>query len=207
MSRAALQEALAALRADLIHEDGPRISTMRNYRFAIVPYEPSQEFELRREVQRLSHDLVAHGWVVLSISLLDLLVQRIHRLAPEHRAEIIEMERMFSAYELDRSLLYLKDELASLIEGEDGLAADVARIIQQHCLLRPDQVDRTLVLIGRAGALYPFFRTSALLRYVANRTNNVPVVLLYPGERKGQTGLSFMGVLPPDSDYRPRIYP
>ena len=36
-----LQEAFAALRRDLIHEDGPRISTMRNYRFAILQYCPA----------------------------------------------------------------------------------------------------------------------------------------------------------------------
>jgi hypothetical protein len=34
----------------------------------------------------------------------------------------------------------------------------------------------------------------------------VPVVLLYPGKVVGETGLSFMGVLPADRDYRPRIY-
>jgi hypothetical protein len=33
------------------------------------------------------------------------------------------------------------------------------------------------------------------------------LVLLYPGERRGNTGLSFMGIVNPDSDYRPRIYP
>lgn len=42
-----IQEALAALRRDLIHDDGPQISTMRNYRFAIVPYDPTEEFRLR----------------------------------------------------------------------------------------------------------------------------------------------------------------
>jgi hypothetical protein len=35
----------------------------------------------------------------------------------------------------------------------------------------------------------------------------VPVVLLYPGTKQGPTSLSFMGLLNPDSDYRPRIYP
>ena len=60
--------------------------------------------------------------------------------------------------------------------------------------------------MGRAGALYPFFRTSALLKHVAGHTKNVPVVLLYPGTLVGETGLSFMGVLPADRDYRPRIY-
>ena len=55
----ALDEAFTALRRDLIHEDGPRISTMRNYRFAIVQYAPAEEFRLRGEVQHQS--LVVEG--------------------------------------------------------------------------------------------------------------------------------------------------
>ncbi len=54
--------------------------------------------------------------------------------------------------------------------------------------------------------MYPLFRSSALLRHLDGHTKNIPVVLLYPGERRGDKGLSFMGVLDPDSDYRPRIY-
>lgn len=205
--RTPLQTAFAALRDDLVHEDGPRISTMRNYRFAIVPYDPRDEFALRAEVQKLSNDLVANGWVVLSISLQRLLLDRVRALGEEQVRWIIESEREFSGYDLDRGLNALKDELAPLIEGPDGLAADCARIIADHVRARPDQADRTVALIGRAGALFPFFRSSALLRHLDGHTGNVPVVLLYPGERRGPTGLSFMGVHNPDHDYRPRIYP
>ena len=205
--RTPLQLALAALRDDLVHADGPRISTMRNYRFAIVPYKPEEEFGLRAEVQRLSSELVSHGWVVLSISLHRLLLDRVRALGDEHIRWIEESERELASYEPERGLNMLKDELSPLIEGADGLAADCARIIRDHLAARPDQADRTLVLIGRAGALYPFFRTSALLRHLDGRTGNVPVVLLYPGERRSPTGLSFMGINEPDHDYRPRIYP
>ena len=66
---------------------------------------------------------------------------------------------------------------------------------------------RTVAIIGRTGALYPFFRSSALLRHLDGQTRNVPVVVMYPGEKRGTTGLSFMGRLNPDNDYRPRIYP
>jgi len=59
---------------------------------------------------------------------------------------------------------------------------------------------------GRPEDVYPFSRTSALLKHVDGHTKNVPVVLLYPGKVVGETGLSFMGVLAPDRDYRPRIY-
>lgn len=206
-SKSPIQVAMSALRDDLVHEDGPRISTMRNYRFAIVPYDPKDEFALRAEVQKLSNDLVAHGWVVLSISLQKLLLDRVRGLGAEQIQWIVDSERDFAEVDVGRGLNYVKDELAPLIEGPTGLAADCAAIIQKHIAAFPDKADRTLALIGRAGALYPFFRSSALLRHLDGRTGNLPVVLLYPGDRRGPTGLSFMGVHNPDNDYRPRIYP
>ena len=205
--RSPLQVALAALRDDLVHEDGPRISTMRNYRFAIVPYDPSEEFRLRGEVQKLSNELVANGWVVLSISLQKLLLDRVRTQGQEWVDRVIEMEKRTSGIQPERGLNYLKSKLAPLIEGPDGIAADCSRVISEYADAHPDKIDRTLALVGRAGALYPFFRSSALLRHLDGRTRNVPVVLLYPGERRGPTGLSFMGILNPDNDYRPRIYP
>lgn len=201
-----LETAFVALRRDLIDPDGPRISTMRNYRFAILRYDPADELKLRAEVRRLSTDLIANGWVVLTISLQRLLLDRI-RDRGEHWVErVIARERLASAREVGRGLNYLKSKLAPLIEGPEGIAADCSRIIGDFTRSHPDQTDRTLVLIGRAGALYPFFRSSALLRHLDGRTGNVPVVLLYPGHRVGQTGLSFMGELTSDNDYRPRIY-
>ncbi len=205
--KTALQEAFSALRRDLIHEDGPRISTMRNYRFAIVQYDPAEEFRLRAEVQKLVTDLTGNGWVVHSISLQKLLLDRIRAQGPEWVERVIAMERQMSASAPERGLGYLKSKVAPLVEGPEGLSADCSRIIREHAEAHPDQIDRTLALIGRAGALYPFFRTSALLRHLDGNTGNVPVVLLYPGERRGLTGLSFMGMLNADNDYRPRIYP
>ena len=205
--KTALQEAFSALRRDLIHEDGPRISTMRNYRFAIVQYDPAEEFRLRAEVQKLVTDLTGNGWVVHSISLQKLLLDRIRAQGPEWVERVIAMERQMSASAPERGLGYLKSKVAPLVEGPEGLSADCSRIIREHAEAHPDQIDRTLALIGRAGALYPFFRTSALLRHLDGNTGTVPVVLLYPGERRGLTGLSFMGMLNADNDYRPRIYP
>ncbi|HKM54084.1 MAG TPA: DUF1788 domain-containing protein, partial [Isosphaeraceae bacterium] len=181
--------------------------TMRNYRFAIVQYSPRDEFDLRAEVRKLSTELVANGWVVFSINLHKLLLDRVRARGDEWVRRVIEMERKTAHVAPDRGLNYLKSKLTPLIEGPDGIAADCSRVICEYADRNPDLVDRTLALIGRAGAIYPFFRTSALLRHLDGRTRNVPVVLLYPGERRGTTGLSFMGILNPDSDYRPRIYP
>ena len=205
--RTTLDEAFAALRKDLIHEDGPQISTMRNYRFAILPYLPQDEYKLRAHVQTLVGDLTASGWVVLTLSLQKLLLERVRKLGDDVVERMMAMERRTVDISPERGLNYLRDKLSAEIEGPDGIAADVSRAICEFADANPDKADRTLTIIGRAGALYPFFRTSALLKHLDGRTRNVPVVLLYPGERRGNTGLSFMGIINPDSDYRPRIYP
>ena len=116
-------------------------------------------------------------------------------------------ERRLYDKDPDRALAHLRDKIAPHIEGPEGIAADVARLINAFAAEHPDRADRTLVLLGRAGALYPFFRSSALLKHIDGKTKNIPVVLLYPGERKDTTALSFMGELDADRDYRPRIYP
>jgi len=59
--RTVLDEAFQALRTDLVHEDGPRISTMRNYRYAIVPYQPEDEFKLRQVRDVLTGKLAKRG--------------------------------------------------------------------------------------------------------------------------------------------------
>ena len=200
--------AIDALRHDLIdHKDGPRISTMRNYRFAIVQYDPSDEVEMRAKAQSLVAELTANGWVVLTIDLQKLLIDRIKAQGEEWVDRVIQMENRMGRIQIDRGLNYLTDKLLPLVEGPKGLAADCQRLIRDFIEKNPDRADRTLVLIGRAGGLYPFFRSSALLRHLDGQTGNVPVVLLYPGSRQGSTALSFMGVLNSDSDYRPRIYP
>ncbi len=201
-----MQQAVQALRANLIQEEGPRISTMRNYRFAIVQYDPKEEFKLRQEIRKLQGELVANGWMVLPINLQALLLDRIRQQGDEFISRLIEREKKTAKKSIERGLNDLQSRLSPLIEGPDGIAADCSRIICDYAKQNPDKVERTLAIIGRAGALYPFFRSSALLRHLDGRTMNVPVVLLYPGERRGEKGLSFMGVLEPDSDYRPRIY-
>lgn len=201
-----LDEAVGALRRDLLAAGGPQISTMRNYRFAILPYRPSDEFKLRQLIRRLTDELRAQGWNVLPISLQKLLLDRIRATGKVSVDALIAREKRLFEKDPERALAHVRDKIGPHIEGPDGIAADVGRLIAEFAEANPD-ADRTLVLIGRAGALYPFFRSSALLKHIDGKTRNVPVVLLYPGERKDTTALSFMGELPADRDYRPRIYP
>ena len=206
-SQESLDVAVAALRHDLLADGGPQISTMRNYRFAILPYRPKDEFKLRQLIRRLTDELRAEGWGVLPISLQKLLLDRIRATGDANVEALVSREKRLYDKDPERALMHLRDKIGPHIEGPDGLAADVARLIAEFAEEHPDQADRTLVLLGRAGALYPFFRSSALLKHIDGKTRNLPVVLLYPGERRDTTALSFMGELDADRDYRPRIYP
>ncbi|HMA94338.1 MAG TPA: BREX protein BrxB domain-containing protein [Polyangiaceae bacterium] len=203
----ALNRALDALRSDLMRFDGPQISTVRNYNFAILPYDPEHEFPLREAIQRLMEELRDAGWTTGVIPLHSLLLARLRAQGSEFvEAMIAREKRLAASADPWRGLRTLKERVANLIEGPEGLAHDVIVEIERIIREQPGNLERTVILLGRAGALYPFLRTSALLKHLAGRTSNVPIVLLYPGHAVGETGLSFMGVMPADRDYRPRIY-
>jgi hypothetical protein len=202
-----LSLAVKALQKDLLSDEGPQISTVRNYNFAILPYDPEDELPLRRAVHELCERLREGGWNTGIIPLHSLLLERLRGQGQDFIDAMIRREKKLSSgTDPGRGLRTLKERVVNLIEGPDGIAADVIREVEQVLAKRKSEEERTVIFLARAGALYPFFRTSALLKHVAGHTHNVPVVLLYPGKLMGETGLSFMGVLPADRDYRPRIY-
>lgn len=202
-----LDEAVRALRKDLLAAGGHSINTMRNHAFAILPYPPEQEFVMRRRIRQLVVELQAEGWAVLQIDIHQLLLQRIEAEEPGYRQTVAAREAKLFAKDPQRAMAYLADALTELVEGPDGLAASVVKHIEDFALANKARAARSLVLLGRLSALYPFARSSALLKHIANRTMGLPVVLLYPGNRTETTALSFMGELEADRDYRPRIYP
>ncbi len=204
--RSPLAAAVDALRRDLLAEGGPEISTMRNYRFAILAYDPKKEYELRHQIRRLGDELKALDWSVLSISLGRLLLDRVEGDERRLLERTIEAERRLHGRNPARALNYLREKTERYVEGKGGIAADVIRLIGDFADRHPAHAERTVIFLARMGALYPFFRSSAILKHLDGQTRNLPVVLLYPGERRGPTALSFMGELPANTDYRPRIY-
>jgi hypothetical protein len=206
-----LKERMAEMRRDLLNPAGPQISTMGNFPFAILQYDPEDEFLMREQLHKLVDEMSRQGWSVRNISLLELMLRQLR--TDEGEAELTELiageKRIFTKRGIKRSLNHLQQVLAPDLEGPEGLAEQVIQEIQG--LLTESRSagrseSKTLIFLSRVGALYPFYRASGLLRYLDGKTGHVPVILLYPGTRHGTTSLSFMGVCDPDSDYRPRIY-
>jgi hypothetical protein len=180
-----IQRAVDDLEKDLLRPAGPQISTVRNYNFAILPYAPEDEFALRHAVHELSGKLRDDGWTTGTVVLHSLLLARLRLQGEDFRDSLIRREKSLAgAADPTRGLRALKERIVTLLEGPDGLAADVIRAVE-GILGESSHPDRTVVFLGRAGALYPFFRSSALLKHVAGHTRNVPVAPL-SGARRGR---------------------
>jgi len=178
----------------LLEQRDPRasIATYHNLPYAIFQYEPEVELDLRKEIPKLVTRLERKGKRVTVVSLADCLLQALRTLG-------LDADQL-SAAEDESGPDALIDTLHHLLSHDAPLDALVAERVP------PDAApDRDLVFLVRAGALFPFYRTSALLERMMGRVQ-VPCILFFPGRREGPAGLSFMGVLDPEHNYRAHIY-
>lgn len=169
----------------------PKISAYNDMPYAIFRYSPDDEFSVREEIGLLKTRLEQAGKRVTIISLAECLESA---LAAEGLTEsLIESEISVGLDPVLDTLNSLLDDYQPL----DGLVA--ARM--------PTDADplKDLVFITRAGALFPFYRTSSLLEQLKGKVF-VPSILFYPGELDGAAGLRFMGILDAEHNYRPKIF-
>lgn len=159
--------------------------------YGILVYPPESEFELRKEVALLRTRLQQAGKRVTTISLAECLATALS-------AEGMGGEGLVQA-ELGSSLSLAIETAFEILSSYQPLDELVAARVPSE----PDPA-RDVVLLVRAGALYPLYRTYALLEQLKGRVT-VPTVLMYPGTRVGPKGLSFMGVAGPEHNYRPWI--
>lgn len=163
----------------------------------VYVYDPSDEYAVRSEVVRIATWLRAPGRDVecSSVSLADPFWESIDDSGMY--AELVAQERE--------------------ADGDLAKQAEVHRSVGQLLRLPPTLTERVAgrlpqppgrwaSVLYRAGALYPGYRTSALLDDLKLRTGvRIPLVLLYPGTIEGDHGLRFMGKTEPAYGYRAMI--
>jgi hypothetical protein len=169
-----------------------KLAAYDNLPYAIFHYPPEDELLLRKEVSLLQTRLEHAGKRIACISLADCLAQSL-------KAEGMGPAALAGA-EKTTGLSQTTATLHSVLEEYRPLTEVVAARLPT-----PGDPTRDIFFILRAGALFPFYRTSALLEQMMGRTQ-VPGVLFYPGTFDGVTGLSFMGVHTHEPNYRPRIF-
>ncbi len=170
----------------------PKISAYHNMPYAIFRYPPEDEFEVRCEVSMLQTRLEQAGKRVMVVSLAKCLATALER-------EGMTVEEI---------------KLAEEMTGTDTMADTFHKVLSEYQPLDdlvaeqlPQDSNPTvdIVFITRAGALFPFYRTSSLLEQLKGKVE-VPAVLFYPGDLDGAAGLRFMGVLDAEHNYRPKIF-
>ena len=178
----------------VLHRPDPRpgISAYHDMPFAIFHYPPEDEFDLRREVGMLRTRLEQSGKKVHVISLAECLNEALE-------AEGLNADTLAEAE--------LAVGLDSAIETVHQVISDYRPLDDLVAERIPENADPLveIAFIVRAGALFPFYRTSSLLEQMRGKVH-IPTVLFYPGELEGAAGLRFMGVLDPEHNYRPRIF-
>lgn len=178
----------------VLGEPDPRanISSYHDMPYAIFQYSPDVEFALRGELALLKIRLEQIGKRVTVISLARCLDECLKR-AGLSLKRIETAENMTGLEKMSDTFL----EILSVRQPLDQLVADHIPPDADPC--------QDIVLITRAGALFPFYRTSSLLEQLKGKIH-VPSVLFYPGELDGAVGLRFMGVLDAEHNYRPKIF-
>jgi len=170
----------------------PEISAYHDMPYAIFRYPPEDEFAVRRELTMLKTRLEAAAKRVTVISLAKCLDDALQRSG-------MTTERIAQA-EKTTGVVKMADTIHAVLSSRQPLDELVAEGL-------PPDADplRDVVMIYRAGALFPFYRTSSLLEQLKGKVT-VPAVLFYPGELDGAAGLRFMGLLDAEHNYRPKIF-
>jgi hypothetical protein len=202
-----LESKIDTLKKDLLNPAGPCISTNRNYPFAIFQYPPHEEFKMRTQLVELLDALRGKAWTILNVDLFSTLIEYLSKQEDGELIETLVQEEKLQ-YKASRGnhlmpINVLQNSLDIFLKSQEEYPKVVFdRIIE---ITEHSDETKTVIFLSRIGALYPFYRTSSLLRYL-DKGIRVPTIVLYPGERTEQYYLSFMGEMDADRDYRPRIY-
>jgi Domain of unknown function (DUF1788) len=195
-----LRDSIAPLESDL-KAVPPRINVYHDLPFAIMRYDPTDEWELRRETKLLATRLEAVGKEVHIISMSELLwsaLEKVHQKdADEGLEAVIELEK-------ERGYVEAQQQVATYLSSRvwipvwDLLAERLASISPEN----------SVVFLTRVAAMSPgIFHMSMLLDKMQGKAK-VATILLYPGSIEGTTGLRFMDLKDREAlgNYRVKIY-
>lgn len=197
MSTSFLEQSLKELEQDLVSEP-MRIAAHSDMPFAILRYDPRDEFALRKHLRLLAFSLEQnHHRQPVFISLAKLVWDIVQKY--EGTEYLFKTERT-------RGLRAAQEHINRLLTSEDY------RPISQELLdrvkaLKPEQ---HVVFLVRAGGFAPFiYRCSTLLDGLHRRTM-VPIILFYPGSAEVGADLRFYD-LPLEGglgvyNYRVKVY-
>ena len=189
-----LRRRIELLEADL-KAVPPRISVYHDLPFAILRYEPTEEWELRREARLLATRLEVFGKEVHSIPMSALLWLAIEE--TEGLEAVVGLER-------ERGYLAAQEQVTTYLSDRDW--RPLADLVAERLALYDPA--KSIVFLTRVAAMAPgLYHMSKLLDQLQGKTQ-VTTILFYPGSIEGTTGLRFMDLKDRAAlgNYRVKIY-
>lgn len=172
-----------------------RICTYHDLPFAIFRYLPKSEYEMRKEIYRLSTRIKNDGKEVVQISLAKILWESIEEndgietiIDDEKRQGFLKTQNTINTYLTDTDFTPLPELLAKELSSLNH--------------------EKNVAFIVRAACLAPsIYQISQLMSQMQGKTE-IPTVLFYPGCLEDVTGLKFMCMENRASfgNYRVKIY-
>jgi hypothetical protein len=200
MQASSLKDSIALLESDLKAVPS-RINVYHDLPFAIMRYDPTDEWELRREIKLLATRLEAVGKEVHDIPMSELLWSALEQV---HQKDDDEGLEAIIALEKDRGYVEAQQQVTTYLSSQVWLPLwDL--LAQRLASINPDN---SVVFLTRVAAMSPgIFHMSMLLDKMHGRSK-VATILFYPGSIEGTTGLRFMDLKDRDTlgNYRVKIY-
>lgn len=195
-----LKDSIAPLESDL-RAVPPRINVYHDLPFAIMRYDPTDEWGFRREIKLLATRLETVGKEIHTIQMSDLLWSALDKVHQKDNEEGLEA---ISELEKERGYVEAQQQLTTYLSSKvwiplwDLLAERLASINPEN----------SVVFLTRVAAMSPgIFHMSMLLDKMQGKTK-VTTILFYPGSIEGTTGLRFMDLKDREAlgNYRVKIY-
>ena len=195
-----LKASIAPLESDL-KAVPPRISVYHDLPFAIMRYDPTDEWELRREIKLLATRLEAVGKEVHIIPMSELLWSALEKV---HQKDDDEGLEAVIALEKERGYVEAQQQVTTYLSSKVWMPL-WELLAERLTSINPKN---SVVFLTRVAAMSPgVFHISMLLDKMHGKTK-VATVLFYPGSIEGTTGLRFMDLKDRDAlgNYRVKIY-
>jgi hypothetical protein len=155
-------------------------------------FHPEEMLDAKRHMKEWAAKLKIQGWTMETFSM----------------AEAIKT--IFDTNEFRDLWLASDDDKSFEPEAVQRINQTLADVLTSNDALKNALLSRLESLSGRKNtvlfvtdleALHPYLRVGALEQRLQGRFC-VPTVFLYPGFRDGKTTLKFLGIYPPDGNYR-----
>ena len=195
-----LKDSIAPLESDLKAEP-PRISVYHDLPFAIMRYNPTDEWELRREIRLLATRLEAVGKEVHVIAMSELLWSALDRIYQKDNDEGLEAVIIL---EKERGYVEAQQQVTTYLSSKVWIPL-WNLLAERLASINPEN---SIVFLIRAAAMSPgIFHMSMLLDKMQGKIK-VVTILFYPGSIEGTTGLRYMDLKDRDAlgNYRVKIY-